>query len=64
MHRARLVTGEDVAVKVQRPGAQLAPGLWACGDYIAGPYPATLEGAVLSGTLAGRSVGLGNPPAR
>lgn len=49
---------------LQRPGAQLAPGLWACGDYIAGPYPATLEGAVLSGTLAGRSVGQDNPPAR
>lgn len=23
--------------------------LWACGDYVAGPYPATLEGAVRSG---------------
>ncbi|WP_027996882.1 hydroxysqualene dehydroxylase HpnE [Simplicispira psychrophila] len=38
---------------LERPGAQLAPGLWACGDYIAGPYPATLEGAVRSGTAAG-----------
>ena len=36
-----------------RPGTHLAPGLWACGDYIAGPYPATLEGAVRSGTAAG-----------
>ncbi|MBP7607593.1 MAG: desaturase, partial [Giesbergeria sp.] len=44
---------------LQRPGAQLAPGLWACGDYIAGPYPATLEGAVLSGSAAGRSAGMG-----
>ncbi|MEO0029959.1 MAG: hypothetical protein RJB45_2000, partial [Pseudomonadota bacterium] len=25
-----------------------------CGDYVAGPYPATLEGAVLSGCEAGR----------
>jgi predicted NAD/FAD-dependent oxidoreductase len=25
-------------------------GLTACGDYVEGPYPATLEGAVLSGT--------------
>ena len=35
--------------QVQRPGAQIAPGLWACGDYVDGPYPATLEGAVRSG---------------
>ncbi|MEZ5719063.1 MAG: FAD-dependent oxidoreductase [Burkholderiaceae bacterium] len=34
---------------LQRPGACIAPGLQACGDYIAGPYPATLEGAVRSG---------------
>lgn len=32
-----------------RPGAAIAPGLWACGDYVEGPYPATLEGAVRSG---------------
>ncbi|MEY3873177.1 MAG: hypothetical protein RLZZ296_2172 [Pseudomonadota bacterium] len=37
---------------LQRPGAQIAPGLLACGDYIAGPYPATLEGAVRSGLHA------------
>jgi len=34
---------------LQRPGAAIAPGLWACGDYVEGPYPATLEGAVRSG---------------
>lgn len=33
----------------QRPPAQIAPYLWACGDYVDGPYPATLEGAVRSG---------------
>ena len=33
---------------LQRPPAQIAPGLLACGDYIEGPYPATLEGAVRS----------------
>ena len=44
---------------LQRPGAHLAPGLWACGDYIAGPYPATLEGAVRSGSAAGRNAGRG-----
>lgn len=35
---------------LQRPGMQVLPGLSACGDYVDGPYPATLEGAVLSGT--------------
>ena len=33
---------------LQRPPAGVAPGLIAVGDYIEGPYPATLEGAVLS----------------
>ena len=37
-----------------RPPAQIAPGLLACGDYVAGPYPATLEGAVRSGLQAAR----------
>ncbi|MBT9513360.1 MAG: FAD-dependent oxidoreductase [Acidovorax sp.] len=37
---------------LQRPGMQVLPGLTACGDYVAGPYPATLEGAVLSGSAA------------
>jgi hydroxysqualene dehydroxylase len=35
-----------------RPSMTIAPGLFACGDYIAGPYPATLEGAVRSGVAA------------
>ena len=35
---------------LERPGMQVLPGLTACGDYVQGPYPATLEGAVLSGT--------------
>lgn len=39
---------------LSRPAAQVAPGLLACGDYIAGPYPATLEGAVRSGLEAAR----------
>jgi hydroxysqualene dehydroxylase len=34
---------------LRRPPAHIAAGLWACGDYIEGPYPATLEGAVRSG---------------
>lgn len=34
---------------LQRPAQHIAPGLVACGDYVDGPYPATLEGAVRSG---------------
>jgi len=34
---------------LQRPPPTIAAGLLACGDYVAGPYPATLEGAVRSG---------------
>ena len=33
---------------LQRPATRIAPGLLACGDYVDGPYPATLEGAVRS----------------
>lgn len=40
---------------LQRPPAEIAPGLWAAGDYVDGPYPATLEGAVRSGLAAGRA---------
>jgi hypothetical protein len=32
-----------------RPAATIAPGLRAAGDYVDGPYPATIEGAVRSG---------------
>ena len=35
-----------------RPPTTIAPGLLACGDYVHGPYPATLEGAVRSGQSA------------
>ena len=40
-----------------RPGGQPLPGvatLQACGDHVAGPYPATLEAAVRSGLAAAR----------
>lgn len=37
---------------LQRPPQAIAPGLLACGDYVAGPYPATLEGAVRSALQA------------
>jgi hydroxysqualene dehydroxylase len=41
---------------LQRPPAQIAAGLLACGDYVDGPYPATLEGAVRSGLHAARNL--------
>ncbi|HEY1229682.1 MAG TPA: FAD-dependent oxidoreductase, partial [Ramlibacter sp.] len=37
---------------LQRPSIAIAPGLVACGDYVEGPYPATLEGAVRAGHAA------------
>ncbi|SFP74945.1 squalene-associated FAD-dependent desaturase [Variovorax sp. OK605] len=39
-----------------RPSSTIAPGLQACGDYTEGPYPATLEGAVLSGLAAANAL--------
>ena len=42
---------------LDRPPAAIAPGLWAAGDYVEGPYPATLEGAVRSGELAAKRLG-------
>ncbi|MDT8991218.1 hydroxysqualene dehydroxylase HpnE [Curvibacter sp. APW13] len=40
-----------------RPELCIAPGLWACGDYVEGPYPATLEGAVRSGVAVVHAIG-------
>lgn len=43
-----------------RPPMQMLAGedrLLACGDYVQGPYPATLEGAVRSGLAAGQALG-------
>ena len=37
---------------LQRPAMRIAPNLHAAGDHVAGPYPATLEGAVRSGRSA------------
>jgi squalene-associated FAD-dependent desaturase len=42
---------------LHRPSMQIAPGLAACGDYLDGPYPATLEGAVRSGQAAAVWIG-------
>ena len=43
--------------QMSRPGVHLAPGLLACGDYVDGPYPATLEGAVRSARHAVGHIG-------
>lgn len=40
---------------LHRPPMAIAAGLWAAGDYVDGPYPATLEGAVRSGLAAARA---------
>ncbi len=44
---------------LQRPPMRIAPqsgaNWWACGDYIEGPYPATLEQAVRSGIAAAQA---------
>ena len=37
---------------LNRPSARPCPSITVCGDYVAGPYPATLEGAVISGIQA------------
>lgn len=41
---------------LKRPGHQVAASLWAAGDAIDGPYPATLEGAVRSGLAVADSL--------
>jgi len=37
---------------LERPPLQVCEGVVACGDYVAGPYPATIEAAVRSGFAA------------
>ena len=42
---------------LQRPATAVAAGLVAAGDFVAGPYPATLEGAVRAGEAALAALG-------
>lgn len=44
---------------LQRPPGVIIPGLYAAGDYVDGPYPATLEGAVRSAVLAVKNISNG-----
>ncbi|MEZ5665124.1 MAG: FAD-dependent oxidoreductase [Burkholderiaceae bacterium] len=41
---------------IRRPAQCVTQGILAAGDYVDGPYPATLEAAVRSGQAAGKSV--------
>ncbi len=43
--------------RLQRPAQHVLPGLFAAGDYVDGPYPATLEGAMRSGVAAASTIG-------
>lgn len=45
-----------------RPASGIAPGLAAAGDFVQGPYPATLEGAVMSARPALRWLQLDAAP--
>lgn len=47
-----------------RPGIAVAEGLWACGDWVEGPYPATLEGAVMSAQRVVATLSAGRRTAR
>lgn len=42
--------------QMHRPALRILPGLLAAGDYVDGPYPATLEGAIRSGLAAATSI--------
>lgn len=57
----RLITEKRATFRctplLARPGAFIAPGLAAAGDFVDGPYPATLEGAVRSGIAAIQAAG-------
>lgn len=39
---------------LRRPPLEIAPGLLACADYVDGPYPSTIEGAVRNALAATR----------
>ncbi len=47
-----------------RPGIAVAERLWACGDWVEGPYPATLEGAVMAAQRVVATLGAVRRPLR
>ena len=60
LHLIRTVTEKRATFActpgLRRPPMDVAPGLLACGDFIHGPYPATLEGAVRNGLQAAEAL--------
>jgi squalene-associated FAD-dependent desaturase len=50
LHHVRVLTEKRATFRcvpsLVRPPGEIAPGLQVAGDYVQGPYPATLEGAV------------------
>jgi hypothetical protein len=45
------------AAGIVRPPMRVAPGLLAAADFVDGPYPATLEAAVMAGEAAALALG-------
>ncbi len=59
----RATSAATVAQQPRRPAnATPQPQLWLAGDYTAGPYPATLEGAVQSGIATAQQMIDNTPP--
>ncbi len=60
LKRLRLVAEKRATFRctpgLLRPTQRIGPGLVAAGDYIEGPYPATLEGAVRCGRSAAQAL--------
>jgi hypothetical protein len=50
-------TFEGPDLEGAKPDMLVAPNIFACGDYVRGPYPSTLEGAVRSGLEVIRHLG-------
>lgn len=57
IHEKRATFAATVGINRVRPGNQTAvKGLWLAGDYTATGYPATLEGALISGVESARKI--------
>ena len=54
---AKLDVSEGPSRVGAKPDMFVAPNIFACGDYVRGPYPSTLEGAVRSGLQVVRHLG-------
>ena len=54
---AKVDVSEGPSQEGAKPDMFVAPNIFACGDYVRGPYPSTLEGAVRSGLQVVRHLG-------